>query len=212
MDLEIAMKTRTRTLSTFLSLALALGGLALSGCASGPQVQVDMDRTANFSQYKSFAFVSPLGTDRSGYQTLVSGQLKASAQRELEARGLRYDPVAPQLLVNFNVSLSEKLRVSPGTGFGMGYYGYRGGLYAPWPYYRDMNSLSPYTEGTLNIDLVDAARKQMVWEGVVTGTVSEQHSPEQAEAAINRAVVAAFVKFPLSPSAPLAAAPAASAP
>lgn len=205
------MKTRNRSLTTFLALTLAVGGLALSGCASGPKVQVDMDRSADFSQYKSFAFVSPLGTDRNGYQTLVSSQLKASAQRELEARGLRYDPAAPQLLVNFNVSMSEKLRATPNAGFGIGYgagyYGYRGGLYAPWPYYRDINSLSPYTEGTLNIDLVDAARKQMVWEGVVTGTVADSYSAEQAEAGINRAVAAAFAKLPLAAAAATPKAP-----
>jgi hypothetical protein len=191
-----------------MTLTLALGGLGLSGCATGPQVQVEMDKSADFSQFKTFAFVSPLGTDRSGYQTLVSGQLKASAQRELEARGLRYDAAAPQLLINFNASLSEKLRVSPSAGLGIGYYGYRGGLYAPWPYYRDMNSVSQYTEGTLNIDVVDAARKQMVWEGVVTGSVPDHLSPEQAEAAINRALAAAFVKFPVAPLArPTPAAP-----
>ncbi|MCV2352817.1 DUF4136 domain-containing protein [Paucibacter sp. B2R-40] len=199
-------------LTSSLVLTLAMGGLGLSGCASGPQVQVEMDRAADFSQYKTFAFVSPLGTDRSGYQTLVSGQLKAAAQRELEARGLRFDAAAPQLLINFNASLSEKLRVSPGPSYGIGYYGYRGGLYAPWPYYRDMNSVSQYTEGTLNIDVVDAARKQMIWEGVVTGSVSDQLSAEQAEAAINRALAAAFVKFPVPLMTPSAAPPAAKAP
>ncbi|WP_310388225.1 DUF4136 domain-containing protein [Roseateles sp.] len=187
-----------------LALTLAVGSVSLSGCASGPQVQVEMDRSADFSQYKTFAFVSPLGTDRSGYQTLVSGQLKASAQRELEARGLRFDAAAPQLLINFNASLNEKLRASPGSSYGIGYYGYRGGLYAPWPYYRDMNSVSQYTEGTLNIDVVDAARKQMVWESVVTGSVPEHLSAGQAEAAINRALAAAFVKFPVPLAAPAA--------
>ncbi|MCV2358467.1 MULTISPECIES: DUF4136 domain-containing protein [Roseateles] len=201
------MKNCKNLLRLTFALTLGLGGLGLSGCATGPQVQVEMDRSADFGQYKTFAFVSPLGTDRSGYQTIVSGQLKASAQRELEARGLRYDAAAPQLLINFNASLSEKLRVSPGPSYGIGYYGYRGGLYAPWPYYRDMNSVSQYTEGTLNIDVVDAVRKQMVWEGVVTGTVSDHLTPEQTEAAINRALAAAFVKFPIGSTAPAAKAP-----
>ena len=58
------------------------------------------------------------------------------------------------------------------------------------------------------IDVVDAARKQMIWEGVVTGSVSEHLSAGQAEAAINRALAAAFVKFPV----PLVAPPATKAP
>ena len=75
-------------------------------------MRADFDRSANFAQYKTFAFVSPLGTDRNGYQTIVSQNLKNATQREMEARGMRLDVAAPQLLVNFNATLSEQYRVS----------------------------------------------------------------------------------------------------
>jgi hypothetical protein len=45
-----------------------------------------------------------------------------------------------------------------GVGFyGGGYYGYRGSLYSPWPLYVDQTVVSNYKEGTLNIDIIDAA-------------------------------------------------------
>lgn len=94
----------------------------------------------------------------------------------MEARELRMDEASPQLLVNFNAALVEKTRVSTvpvlvkgSLGFyGGGYYGYRRVAYLPWPQYVDQTIVSNYKEGTLNIDVIDAARKQLVWEGVVT--------------------------------------------
>jgi hypothetical protein len=182
---------------------LALASLA--GCATAPNVRVDYDRAVDFERYKTFAFASPLGTDRGGYQSLVSQHLKAAAQRELEVRGLRLDNAAPQLLVNFNAVLSEKLRVStaPTTsvsvGVGRGYYGYRAGMYGSWPLYADRTTVEPYNEGTLNIDLADTARKQLVWEGVVSGTVT-QTTLDNLQPAIDKAVTAAFAKFPIAPA------------
>lgn len=184
--------------------------MALSGCASGPEVRADYDRSANFGSYKTFAFASPLGTDRNGYQSVVSQHLKAATKLELEARGMRQVADSPQLLVNFNASLSDKLQVhsTPAMGVGMtrGYYGYRGGMYAAWPMYADQTTVTQYKEGTLNIDVVDASRKQLVWEGVVTDSI-DQKMMDNVEAAINVAVKAAFAKYPVpAPAAASAAA------
>ena len=181
--------------------------LALGGCASGPAVRAEYDKSVDFSQYKSFGFFSPLGTDRSGYETVVSQYLKAATRRELEARGLRYDEGAPQLKVNFNAKLSDKLRTTtmPSASAGFGYYGYRGGFYSAWPMYSVETTTSSYTEGTLNIDLVDAARRQLVWEGVAVGTVTET-SVESVRPKVEQAVTAVFLKFPLAPTAAASAA------
>lgn len=186
-----------------LSLVVASAMLILGGCASAPEVRSAFDRSADFTQYKTFAFVSPLGTDRGGYQSIVSQELKADTQREMEARGMRLDTRAPQLLINFNAELNDKVRVSTrpaptfGMGMGMGgYYGYRAGIYSAWPMYADQTVVTQYKEGTLNIDVVDAARKQLVWEGVVTGSVTEKDL-DNLPAAINTAVLAAFAKYPI---------------
>ena len=177
------------------SAAVALM-LLLGGCASTPEVRVDFDRSADFTRYKTFGFASPLGTDRGGYQSIVSQYLKAATQREMEARGMRLEAGAPQLLVNFNAALNEKLRVTSVPSMGYGYYGYRGGMYSAWPMYHDGTTVTPYTEGTLNIDVIDAARKQLVWEGVVTGSVT-QAKLDNVQPEIDAAVAAAFSKYPV---------------
>lgn len=183
--------------------AAGLGMLAallmLTACASGPEVRVNSDSSADFTQYKTFAFADPLGTDRGGYQSIVSQHLKDATTRELQARGLRLVSGSPQLLVNFSAALHEKLRVSstPTPMLGMGYYGYRAGMYTAWPLYAERQNVSQYTEGTLNIDLVDASRKQLVWEGVVTDSVT-QKDLDQLKTSIDIAVQAAFAKYPVA--------------
>jgi hypothetical protein len=189
------------TLTFPRSLRLATGaGLALllTACATtGPQIRSNVDAATDFSRYRSFAFVEPLGTDRASYETLVSATLKQSARRELEARGLVYDQTAPDLLVNFNGKLDDKLRVrdAPGVSVGLGYYGYRGGIYGTWPLYRQ-TEVDQYRQGTLNVDVVDARRKQMVWEGVAVGRVTEK-TERNVEAAIERVMPQIFSGFPI---------------
>jgi len=138
----------TRLTRYLLPLAAAASLLTLGGCATAPDVRVDYDRTADFTAYKTFAVASPLGTDRGGYQSVVSQPLKTAS------------------------------------------------MYTAWPMYADPTTVSQYKEGTLNIDIVDAARKQLVWEGVVTDSVT-QKALDNAQAAIDPAVAAAFAKCPI---------------
>ena len=50
------------------AFALAMLGAVLvaAGCESGPRVRAERDKTVDFSQYRTFAFADPLGTDRAG--------------------------------------------------------------------------------------------------------------------------------------------------
>ena len=196
---------KNHLLKTGALIAIVAAWLTLSACASLPQVRTAVDRSADFTQYKTFAFMNLLATDRSGYQSLVSQELKAATRREMEARGLRMDDAAPQLLINFNAALVDKTRVSSmpvlvngGLGFyGGSYYGYRTGAYRPWPQYVDQTIVSNYKEGTLNIDVIDAARKQLVWEGVVTDSNVTQAELANLSTSLNDAVKAAFAKYPV---------------
>ena len=51
-----------------LPLAVA-SAVALGGCATAPVVQVDYDRTADFTSYKTFGFFEPSRHRPNGYQT-----------------------------------------------------------------------------------------------------------------------------------------------
>ena len=185
---------------------LLLFGLAwLAGCASTPTVTANYDPATDFRAYRTFGFYEKTGTDAAGYESLVTQTLKASARREMEARGYAYAPTAGELLVNFNAKLAHHTRVTQTAPvYGYGYYGYRTGFYGGWPGYNTY--VDKYTEGTLNIDVVDAARRQLVWEGVAIGRVTEAHR-QNREVAIDKAVHEIFARFPVAPLAPPAPAP-----
>ena len=158
---------------------LAAGCLAalLSACATGPSIRSDYDQKADFSRYRTFGYMSPLGTDKAGYSSLLTERLKDATRGQMEMRGYVYNTADPDLLINFNGKLQQKTQVTQAPPAIGPYYGYRSGFYGGWPGYGWGDTVYQYTEGTLNIDLVDARRKQLVWEGVAVGEV---RNPEMA--------------------------------
>jgi Domain of unknown function (DUF4136) len=191
------MKQRCTTKILLLACSL-LGLLAMTGCASGPTIRSSMDESVDFNRFRTFDFLVPLGTDREGFQTLISQQLVGSAERELLARGLTRTATNPDLLINFSANLDQRLRItqSPGTSAGS-MNRHRRGFYTTWPSYQQTD-IRQYTQGTLGIDVIDAARRQLIWEGVAVGRVT-QSTTDNIGPVLNNAVVDIFHNFPLPP-------------
>ncbi|MEE4360331.1 MAG: DUF4136 domain-containing protein [Pseudomonadales bacterium] len=176
-----------------LSILLSL---LLVACASGPRVRYDRAPDFDPGAAATFGFFAPLGTDRNGYDTLISQRLKAAARSGLEGKGYRYSEENPDLLVNFSARLDERVRTSPEPSMGVGYYNYRRGFYSGWLGY-DSQRIETYREGTLNIDVVDPETMRMVWEGVAVGRVSgDEMDPDSP--AIENAVADILRGFPPS--------------
>jgi len=178
---------------------VTLLGLALAGCASGPRLYANQNPQADFASYATYSYVAQLGTDEpGGPTTLLTQYLRSAVDREMQARGYRYVNVSGDLQVNFYVETQEKLRsrqtASPSVGVGYGYYGYRGGVYGTWGAYSE-TEVTQYTEGTLNIDLVDARRQELVWEGVAIGRVTEE-ARQNVQAAVDAVVPQVFEQYP----------------
>lgn len=184
-----------------LALVLALGTLA--GCATSPSVSVQQDGNADFSRFRTFGFLEPLGTDRQGYQTIVSQTLRQAAMREMQVRGFRYDPQAPQLLINFGADLNDRMRVNTSmqpnrsANWHRSPFDHRGGFYSTWPMHTQTTTVTQYQEGTVRIDVVDAGRRQLVWESVVSSRMTNS-TRNDIPAALNEAVSLAFARFPVA--------------
>lgn len=181
-------------MKSFARILLIGLALLLAACASGPKITSDYDRSANFAAYRSFGFYDPLGTDQAGYESLVTQTLKAAVRQQMEARGYTYAETGADLLVNFNARLAQRTDISQTPPTPM-YYGYRRGFYGGWGGYGYETRVDQYVEGTLNIDIIDAQRKQLVWEGVAVGRVTKK-SQEDRQAAIRAAVAEIFAKYP----------------
>jgi hypothetical protein len=154
-------------------------GYVLGGCASsGPKIMSDHDRNAPFGSYKTYNFFPDAGPENSSYQSFFSRYMITAITIEMEKRGYTKSD-NPDLLVNFNAVLQDKTDVkttsAPAPMYG-GYYGYRGASYGAWGGYGygTETHVSQYTEGTFNIDLVDAKRRQLVWEAVGVGKVTDK--------------------------------------
>lgn len=170
-------------------LAISAAAAIVCNCASGPQVRAHAAPDFTPAAYRTYGFFPEAATDRAGYASLLTQYLEAATERELQARGYQRAE-QPDLLVNFHIVAKDRVQV---TSTPNAYYGWRR-AYA-WGGSGYMNEVRSFTEGTLNIDLVDRARKQLVWEGVAVGRVTEQKLKDP-QPAIDAAVTAIFARLP----------------
>jgi hypothetical protein len=179
-----------------LAAALAAGAIALAGCSSGPDVRADYDRAADFGKYRTFGFVAQAGTDSGDFRSLSTQMLQNAAARQMEQRGYTRAE-NPDLVINFTGRLEEKVDVqstpAPYYGPGWGYGGWHGAPYGGWG--GTEVTTRRYNVGTLVIDVVDREKRQVVFQGAVSGVVTKEMQ-QNREASINRAVEGIFMQYP----------------
>jgi len=107
-----------------------------------------------------------LSTDRpNGVRTPLSTMLIRSMSREMASRGFEQSD-RPDLLINFLVNTEDRLDVRT-VPTGTSSHSFRHGRYRTWGGYRTV--VREYTRGTLYVDMVDAAKRVLAWEGVAEG-------------------------------------------
>jgi len=173
---------------------------ALSACSATPlKVRSNTDPAANFDSYRSYGFVPEPGTNRGGKSTALTIYFMQAIRKEMDARGFQYTEESPDLLVNFNANPHAMpdvaTSVEPANGYS-GYYGYRNGLYGlPVLGAYDHTETINYRVGTGNVDVVDAHRKMLIWEGIAEGRLTEDMLADPGPA-ISAAVSDMFAQFP----------------
>ena len=162
----------------------------------GPTIRSNVDQSVDFTRFRTFDFLQPLSTDREGYQSFVSRDLMVAAEREMTALGFQRTSTNPDLLVNFSANLDQRLRVTqtPTAGGGAAWGSHRrGASYGVWGGYR--TDVRQDTMGTLGVDVIDAARRQLVWEGVAVSRITRS-TAENIGPALDSAVRDIFTQFP----------------
>ena len=184
--------------NVFRLIFLLAAGSLMGGCASGANIQSDYDHDADFGAYKTFNFIEDAGIGAGSYKSLFAKYMIESITIEMRKRGYTMSD-NPDLLVNFNGVFEERTKVTQTSSPQMsGYYGYRRGYYGGWGtsyHYAQETHVSQYTQGTFNIDLVDNARKQLVWEAIGVGRVSQKQL-NNLEEGISRGVPRFFGFYP----------------
>jgi hypothetical protein len=152
-----------------------------------------LDQSVQLENYQTFGFYPTLIPQGDEYDSLSYRYIKSAIQTEMLKKGYTYAE-EPDLWVNFNVYVKDKININtaPTASF---YYHYRRG-YGVWGDYPIIEDrITQYTEGTLNIDLIDNNTKRLLWEGVAIGRVSDK-TYENLEDKINQAVALIFEKLP----------------
>lgn len=181
-------------IGAWLLAACAL--VLLAGCATGPRISTDADPEADFSRYRTWAFYQPIAMEQSGYSSFLTQRIRDGVRREMEARGYVYDEAAPDLRVNFQGIVQEKTNVYtvPRSDFQY-FYSYRHRAYYAVPFWYDEAQVNQYREGTLTVDLVDAARNRLVWTGSAIGRVTRK-APQERAMEVDRAIAEIYLRYP----------------
>ena len=178
--------------------ALVTAALLAGGCASGPDVRGDYDRSVDFGKYKTYNFLSAVSPDPAEFQSIAQQMMQQAATREMEARGYTKSD-NPDLLLNFKGKLEEKTDIqstpAPYYGPSYGYRGWYGAPYGAYGYGGTEVTTRRYNVGTLVMDVVDRDKRQVVFQGGIEGVVTKEMQANR-EAAINGAVAKIFARYP----------------
>ncbi|MEZ0005822.1 hypothetical protein ABH942_001179 [Flavobacterium sp. 28YEA47A] len=146
----------------------------LASCSS-VQVATDYDKNVNFENYKSFAFFKP-GIDKVEISDLDKRRILNAIDAELTAKGITKSE-NPDLLVNIFTKSRQQVDVNQfnaGWGYGWG-WGWN-----PWMWGGSSTTVSTSTEGTLYIDLIDARKKELIWQGEGVGVLTQNINKKDA--------------------------------
>lgn len=141
--------------------------LLLASCDT-VSVYSDYDKNVDFTPYKTYAFFKP-GIDKVEISDLDKRRILSAIDEQMQAKGFTKSE-NPDLLVNIFTKSREQIDVnqfSAGWGYGWG-WGWN-----PYMMYGGTTTVSSSTEGTLFIDLIDAKKKEMIWQGEGIGTLTK---------------------------------------
>ena len=163
---------------------------SMTSCES-VRVAADYDRTVSFDTYKSFAFFKD-GIDKAKISDLDKRRILRAVESEMLAKGFVKSDT-PDLLVNIFTKERQEVNVYNQNfgmyGWGMN-WGWGWGPMMGW----NQTSVSNSSRGTLYIDLIDAQKNELVWQGIGEGYLSSRM--EKKEDRILEFVTAIMGKYP----------------
>lgn len=185
-----------KILNTLPLLALLI---VVSSCSS-IKVAADYDKNANFTEYKSFAFFKT-GIDKAEISDLDKRRILRAIETELLAKGF-IKSENPDLLISLFTKSQQRVDVY-NNAWGMGGWGW-GGFGPGWGWggfgpgwgmgFNQQPNVSTSIQGHLYIDLIDADKKELVWQGMGTGYLSKKI--EKKEERIKEFVTEIMTKYP----------------
>jgi len=178
-----------RRITFLIPIAAALGLVLLASPLCAAAAIHDYDPSADFASYRTFRWLSAgpdaaprAGRSRPGREAapspLVDKQIAEAIRAELERKELRFVETGPvDLLVAYHTGKRREV-----VGYGWG------------PRYAGPRRVAVYEEGTLTIDLVDRAQRELVWRGYIAASIRDD--PEKRHQQLGNLVEKVLAKYP----------------
>jgi hypothetical protein len=169
--------------------------LGLSACASEQVQYTNAEPNVNFRAYKTFNFMDVTARNEAAFQGPGTGveTLKQAIIREMGRRGYQQS-ATPDLWVNIGVVTQDKVQTRETTLRDAPIYlGQRN-----YHWQSQDVVVGHYEEGTATVEVVDAARKELIWEGAVNSVLTAD--ADKLTKRIDDAVTALFEKFLVPPT------------
>lgn len=152
----------------------------LSSCATTYHVTSDYESETIFNNYKSYAYLNhdhnfPLGANLINQQ-----RIERAIEKELGDLGYQKSD-EPELLISWFITVETVTRVD-----------YYRDHYNRWQFFT-YPSVYKYDEGTLVIDIIDKANRQVIWHGKTSDHVYE--GMPNVDKKIKKAVNAIFKQY-----------------
>jgi len=153
----------------------------LAGCHA--TAHIEKDDNANFSHYKTFAWVNE-ESNRKHSNDMTETRIKEAVNKELEkSSGWREVKSNPDILLNYDVLVERSTREtnspvysSPFTRMIFNPYTRRySTIYYPSQFVGYEKDQRPIREGTVTITMIDTRTDKPVWQGWTTDEVNSRN-------------------------------------
>jgi hypothetical protein len=166
---------------------LLIGMILFAGTASAQQVKTDFDRSANFTQYKTYSWEQVKTKD-----ALDAGRIKSAVNAALAAKGwTQVDSGGDVSIVAMEITKNQQTLNTFYDGFGGG-WGYR--RFGGGGFGEATTTTDTYKVGTVVVDLFDTKTKQLIWRGSESDTLSNNSDKNIKN--LDKGVEKMFKKFP----------------
>ena len=152
-------------------------------------VNSDFDKNVDFSQFKTYAFYKN-GIDKVEISDLDKKRILRSIDNQMLKKGFTKSET-PDMLINIFTKERQQVDVNQfNAGFGYGW----GFGWNPFFWGGNQTAVNQYTEGTLYIDLIDAKKKEMIWQGEGNGNLTQKS--DKKDEVINEFVTRILEQYP----------------
>lgn len=163
--------------------------LSAVSCVS-VKVTSDFDTKTDFSKFKTFAFYKT-GIDKVELSDLDKRRILHAIEDQLLAKSMTKSE-NPDILVSIFTKSKETVNVYDNSYYGWYPWYYSSGFYGRGMY----DNVTKSTEGTLFIDIIDASKKELAWQGVGVGLLNFTDDKVKKDDRIKEFVLEIMKKYP----------------